>query len=408
MPIYWMLAHGRGTPVEASFLRAIDSIEASEWNRLAGTDYPFLRHEFLAALERTGCASAQSGWLPRHVVLRDDDGRLCGLAPLYLKSHSMGEYVFDWAWAGFWEQHGQAYYPKFLTAVPFSPCSGPRLVADPALPAESRTEIADSLAAVITGVAEQNDVSSWHILFPDPATADACRSRGLLTRHGWQYHWFNHDYADMDAFLASLTSKRRKNIRRELRLVREQGIEFEVLEAEDITPEHWRMFYGFYHATYMKRGQVGYLNLDFFLELSRTMPEHLVLILARRGREPAGAALCLRSATTLYGRYWGCIEDVDCLHFATCYYEGIRYCIQRGLQRFDPGVQGEHKIARGFLPVATESFHWIADPAFRPPLERFLEEESRMVDAVRDRLAAHSPYRQAEEPGSSPTSPSPA
>lgn len=382
--------------LELHFLDNIDAIAAQDWNRIAGTSQPFLRHEFLSALEATGCADAETGWLPRHAVLKDTHDRLIGLVPLYIKSHSMGEYVFDWAWADFWQRNGRAYYPKFLTAIPFSPCNGPRLCVDPELSAQEAQAVRQALIDGVITAAQRQGVSGWHVLFGDEHAASACREKGLLERRAWRYQWQNQGYADFDGFLAALTSKRRKTIRRELRQVAEQGIEFEQIEGERIRPQHWDQFYRFYHATYLKHGRFGYLTRKFFEQIARTLPEHLLLVMARENGQPIGAAFFLRSEDTLYGRYWGCIEERECMHFAACYYQGIDYCIRRGLQYFDPGTQGEHKIPRGFLPLPSPSFHWIADEPFIAPLRHFLDEEAILVDQVTKDLAQRSPFRTPE------------
>ncbi len=367
-----------------------DEIDAAGWNRLFGRDHPFTRHEFLAALEQSGSASAGTGWQPLHLTLREDDGALLAAMPLYLKSHSMGEYVFDWAWADFWQRNGRSYFPKLLTAIPFTPCVGPRIGC---LREADRPAVTASFFAAVRQLAAEHRFSSWHLLFP--AEAAATLPGGLLRRDGWRYQWTNAGYRDFGEFLASLSSKKRKNIRQEQRRLAEAGITFETLEAEAIRPEHWSHFYRLYQSTYLRHGQFGYLEADFFTRLAETMPEHLVLVRALRAGACIGAALYLRSADTLYGRYWGCSDPLPGLHFATCYYQGIDYCIRRGLKTCDPGVQGEHKIARGFLPVRTHSWHWLADPELGRAVGHFLEQERDAVDAITEDLGRRSPYRQS-------------
>ncbi len=381
--------------MEIRFHHSITEIPGSEWNRLFGCDHPFTRHEFLAALESSGSACAATGWQPAHLSVRDAGGSLRAAMPLYLKSHSSGEYVFDWSWADFWQRQGRSYYPKLLTAIPFTPCSGARL-GHPELPDRERTELFMLVNAAVRELAAQHRLSSWHVLFPSEPEP-LFEAAGFLRRDGWRYLWNNKGYGHFDDFLAALSSKKRKNIRQELRGLEVAGIRFDVLEAEAISTEHWDHFYRLYQATYLRHGQLGYLEPGFFQSLSESMCEHLVMVRALRDEQCIGAALCLRSATTLYGRYWGCTEAVPGLHFATCYYQGIAYCIQRGLQVFDPGVQGEHKIARGFLPAITHSWHWIADPELGRAVQIFLQQESEAVGELTGQLAQRTPFRRNPE-----------
>ncbi len=377
------------TTVQVHVHQSFEEIDPAGWNRLFGRDHPFTRHEFLSALERSGSADKNTGWQALHLVLRDETGAMRAAMPLYLKSHSMGEYVFDWAWADFWQRSGGSYYPKLLTAVPFTPCVGPRIGC---LEETDRAMATAAFARAAQELAQTHRLSSWHLLFAD--TPPDIQQPRLLQRDGWRYQWQNAGYADFDAFLASLSSKKRKNIRQELRRLQEAGVSFRTLEAEDIRPEHWDHFYRLYQSTYLRHGQVGYLQPEFFSRLAASMPEHLVLIQAVRGEACIGAALYLRSADTLFGRYWGCSEPLPGLHFATCYYQGIEYCIRRGLQVCDPGVQGEHKIARGFLPVRTHSWHWLAAPELARAVGVFLDQERDAVEGITEQLAQRSPYRQ--------------
>ena len=349
-------------PLRLRFLRSLADLNASTWNSLAGPDYPFLRHEFLLALENSGCTTSQTGWQPYHLLLETIEGEAVGCLPLYLKGNSMGEYVFDWSWADAYARHGLDYYPKLLSAIPFTPCAGPRLCLDPAI------KLHDAVPQVVAGLrakAMELGISGWHLLFPDLAQKEAFSGSSLLLRTGCQYQWFNDDYGNFDDFLASMNSRKRKNLRKERARVAEQGIEFEQLEGRAITPEHWHVFFGFYRNTYYVRGRRPYLNEDFFQDLGRTMPDSLLLVLARRSSTCVAGALYFKGSDTLYGRYWGSSADHQFLHFETCYYQGIDYCIRHGIKRIDSGAQGEHKIQRGFRPVPTWSLHWIADPRFR-------------------------------------------
>ena len=380
--------------LEVRFLGSLQEIAGSDWNALAGRDYPFLRHEFLSLLENTGCCDRASGWQPCHATLYRD-GQLVALMPLYLKSHSYGEYVFDWSWAHAWQRSGLDYYPKLVTAVPFTPATGPRLCL---AEGEHSTRIWPLLVQAIEQFAGQHQASSWHVLFPSLGEGDALQRAGTALRFDSQYHWFNQGYRTFDDFLAACNSRKRKSLKRERRRVREQGIELRVLEGSAIEESHWECFYRFYLDTYVKRsGHGGYLNRDFFLGLGEAIPEHCVLVLAHQHQQAVAGALYFRSSDTLYGRYWGCARDLDCLHFEACYYQGIDYCIRNGLARFDPGAQGEHKIQRGFTPIKTCSNHWIADPRLREAVVDFTARERLQIEAYLKRAADYLPFRQEDQ-----------
>jgi predicted N-acyltransferase len=379
------------TAIEARLLHSLRHVDRDDWNAVAGGDYPFLRHEFLLALEESGCTTAESGWQPCHVTLRRA-GELIALMPLYLKSHSYGEYVFDWSWAEAWHRHGQDYYPKLLTAIPFTPATGPRLcVADD----ENRHEMTTALFAAVQKLAEDQGLSSWHVLFPTAEEAGQLETLGATTRVGSQFHWFNRGYGSFDDFLGEFNSRKRKSLKRERRRVREQGISLETLEGADVGEADWERFYRFYQMTYAKRsGHGGYLNREFFLQVGDNLPERCVMVVARLEGKPIAGSLCFRSENTLFGRYWGCVEELDCLHFEACYYQGIDYCIRNGLERFDPGAQGEHKIQRGFEPIRTRSSHWIADPGFARAIADFTRRESLHTDAYIDQASSYLPFRE--------------
>ncbi|MDI5934642.1 GNAT family N-acetyltransferase [Halomonas kalidii] len=368
-------------------LPAIEAVPPARWNALVGDDHPFLRHEFLHALEASGAVGPTTGWVPRHLTLWRGEA-LVGLMPHYHKHHSYGEYVFDWAWAEAWERAGGRYYPKGLSAIPFTPAPGPRLaLAEGVDPGEARAMLAPAW--------EASALSSWHLLFAEEREVEAWRLArpGLLVRHGVQFQWRDRGYGDFDGFLAALTSKRRKAIRRERRLVADQGLTLHRLEGGEIDADAMAHFFRCYEITYLERGRHGYLNLDFFERLRRTLPEALVLIQARLGGRPVAAALCLQGARTLYGRYWGSEVMADCLHFEACYYQGIEHCLAKGLTTFDPGTQGEHKLARGFAPRRLRSLHHIADPGLRAAIARFCAEERVHVDAYRRAAEQALPFR---------------
>lgn len=371
------------------YLSSVDEIDASSWDRLAGCDYPFLRHDFLAALEHSGSVGGKTGWQPYHLTAYEND-ELVAVMPLYIKTHSYGEYVFDWAWAEAYQRYGVSYYPKLLTAIPFTPAGGPRLCT---LPETDKKALIHAIVDDIQSKTACGQYSSWHLLFPLENELAAWEKTTLRIRTGCQFHWFNRGYDHFDDFLATFVSRKRKTIKRERRRVAEQGIVLTRLSGDQISEQHIRDFFIFYQATYLKRGQQGYLTLDFFLRLLKKLASHLLLIVAEKEGEPVASALCLQDSTALYGRYWGCLEEYECLHFEACFYQGIEYCIERGLQRFDPGAQGEHKILRGFEPVKTWSLHWIEHEAFREAVDRFLSQEKLGISEYQTQAAQMLPFK---------------
>lgn len=363
---------------------ALADIPAAQWNALAG-DHPAVRHEYLNALETTGCVGPGTGWQPNHILMYRNKV-LAGAMPLYLKSHSRGEYVFDHAWAHAYQRHGVPYYPKLLCAIPFTPVPGPRLLAR-----TSQDKIRLLKAAI--AVAENNNISSLHILFPHDADLSAMNDSALMIRSNVQFHWNNASYASMNDFLAAMNQKNRKKIRQSRRKLHDEGIEFRWLEGNDIDDDTLDFFYRCYHQTYIEHGNLPYLKPEFFYQLRDTLPGQLMIVLAQRGRQAIASALNLRSATHLYGRYWGSMQFLSGLHFETCYMQGIEYCIARGLDRFEGGAQGEHKLARGLMPVQTHSAHWISDPMYAQAIDSFLQHEQAMVSNYVDELESHSPFR---------------
>lgn len=370
-------------------------VPADEWNALLARDAqptPFLRHEFLDALHVARCAVDDTGWSPHFVTLTDErTGRLAAAAPVYAKQHSYGEYVFDWAWADAYQRNDLPYYPKLLCAVPFTPVQGTRLLA-------ADDDARRRLAATLLAFAEQSDVSSLHVLFPTGDEAALLESMGMMLREGVQFHWINDGYRHFDDFLGTLEQKKRKNIRAERRKVHDAGVTFRRLTGDQITDADWRFFSRCYRQTYREHYSSPYLNLDFFRTIGATMPENLLLVIAEAGGQPIASALAVyrrgeNGGGTLYGRYWGAVEHVPCLHFETAYYQLLEFCIEAGLDTFEGGAQGEHKLARGFLPTVTHSAHWLAHPAFSDAVARFLERETEHIHAYVDELREHDPFR---------------
>ncbi len=375
-----------------SFVESIDEIGATTWNDLASTENPFTRFEFLHALERTGCTNRQTGWQPHHVLVYSDDTSKTPLAvmPLYLKTNSWGEYVFDWSWANAYKSHGFQYYPKFVTAVPFTPSPGQRIFTRDA---SSQSKILKLIADKIKEKAEFIGASSWHVLFPYEQEHQLLSELDIQPRIATQFHWHNKAYESFDDFLIKLTSRKRKSIRKERKHVSEQGITFRRTEGADISEQQWADFFLVYQSTYMMRGMQGYLELEFFLAIAEIMPEQLVMINAVQDNRDIAAALFFKNDTTLFGRYWGSRRDHQFLHFETCYYQGQEYAIEHQLKSFDSGAQGEHKIQRGFEPIITHSNHWIANQAFTEAITNFLNEERAHIKHYQEEAASLLPYK---------------
>lgn len=373
------------------FISSLDQVSAELWDSLTPNDYPFLRHAFLLGLEHTGCTTSDSGWQPCHLILRRGDDAVAVL-PLYLKSHSYGEYVFDWSWADAWRSNGLSYYPKLVSAIPFTPATGPRLCNSATLDEHETWEMA---LEAIKQFAGRQEISSWHLLFPTQAISDALLQGGIHQRIGTQFHWFNKDYEDFDDFLASFNSRKRKALKKERRRVAEQGLELRTLVGGEIGPQEWEQFHHFYQLTYAKRsGHGGYLSREFFTEVASRLEDQVIMVLAYHEGSAVAGALYFRGGNTLYGRYWGCAQEFDYLHFEACYYQGIEFCIANGLQRFDPGAQGEHKIQRGFEPIPTYSNHWIAHSQLCEAVGDFTRREKAHSDAYRREASTLLPFRQ--------------
>lgn len=360
---------------------------------LAGTVNPFVSHEFLSGLERCRCLEGH-GWQPQHLVVHEGP-RLVGALPLYLKDNSYGEFVFDWSWADAYERAGGNYYPKFVSAIPFAPVRGPRYLIDNCC--RDAGAVRKLLLDNVIETVHRMGISSFHCLFPEQLDADFMQEHQLLRRTGIQYHWHNRDYRDFDDFLDTLTSKKRKQIRRERRQVRDNNIEIEVLQGQDISADQWSAFYEFYCSTFYRRWGAPRMTYDFFVSLSKVLPKQTLLILARRDNLYVAGAFAMLGRDTLYGRHWGCSADYPFLHFELCYYQTIEYCIRHGMRTVDAGVQGEHKLSRGFEPQATWSCHWIRHQGFRHAVRDFIDRELPAVDAYIRELNNHLPYKETTD-----------
>lgn len=383
--------------LEARFHHSIDEIASSAWDALRPDDNPFLSHAFLAGLERTGCIRPEWGWQPQHLGLYQD-GALVAAAPLYLKGNSHGEFVFDWSWASAWERAGGDYYPKLLNAVPYSPITGPRLLVgtDLAQAPALRRRLVESMQHH----AQRLQLSSVHANFLDEADLAAFDDT-WLARSDVQFHWHNRGYTDFDAFLAALNHKKRKNVRHERKHVATSGLRIGMAGGDELDDRLWQQVHALYASTFDMKGNHAALTEEFFHYLRTEFGQAVQLALAWQGDDIVAMALMLRSAATLYGRYWGARVDIPDLHFELCYYQGIEYAIAHGLERFEPGAQGEHKLARGFLPVRTHSRHYLVHEGFRAAVKRALAQEGEGVDAYAEELLDHSPYakdRPCEKP----------
>lgn len=379
------------------FVPSIAAVDAAQWDACANPDpsafNPFVSHAFLKALEDSNAVGRASGWIPRHLILEDETGTIAAAAPAYVKSHSQGEYVFDHGWAEAYEQAGGHYYPKLQIAVPFTPVPGPRLLVKPGPRANADEQL---LATAAIELARQGGLSSVHLTFLSAETAERLRALGFLTRTGQQFHWQNRDYTSFDDFLASLASRKRKAIRKERQTAVAPGIEIEHITGSDITNAHWDAMFDFYMDTGNRKWGRPYLNRASFSELGRTMPESCLLVLAKRDGRYIAGALNLIGGDCLYGRYWGATEQHPALHFEICYYQAIDFAISRKLARVEAGAQGEHKLARGYLPVETYSAHWLSDPGLHRAVERFLKRERALITQYSADLTDLGPYRKDE------------
>jgi predicted N-acyltransferase len=374
--------------MQLRILNSLAEVPRAAWDRLAGRN-PFLRWDYLEALERSGAVSAATGWHPRHLLL-EREGEPQAALPLYLKDHSWGEFVFDFAWADAYRQAGLDYYPKLLAAVPFTPVPGPRLLCAAGVDA---AEAAGRLLQGARGLAGELAASSLHLLLPDDTQLEALRADGLSLRQDCQFHWFDEGYGDFEGFLGALTAEKRKKFRRERRRVREAGISFEWLRGEEISAVLLDEIYDFYASSFLRRGMDPYFPPAFWALLLERMPESIRVVLARKDGAAVAAAIFFVGGDVLYGRYWGCLQDYHSLHFETCFYQGIELALAEGCHRFEPGAQGEHKLRRGFRPVPTWSAHWLAHPAFARAIDAWLARERQHVAAYIQAAAQHLPFR---------------
>ena len=366
--------------MKISFNSSIEEISKKEWDSLVNVvDYPFLKHDFLKLLENTSCVGAETGWIPLHISISRND-ELIAAMPLYLKSHSQGEFVFDHSWANAFYQHGLDYYPKLVSSIPHTPASGPRFLLKDG---ENQKELFSLMKEGVKSIAKKNNISSWHILFPEEREINFYENSNLSIRKNAQFVWFNQNFKSFEDYLDSFRARHRKNVKKERSKIKKQDLIIETFSEEEINYDLLDKFYKFYLSTNIKRsGFSGYLTKQFFLNFPSNLFKNLVIVLAKKesNNEMVGGSLFFKDDKNLYGRYWGCIEEFDCLHFECCYYQGIEYCIKNKLKRFDPGVQGEHKIKRGFSPTETYSAHWIADDRFREAIDDFVVKEERHIN----------------------------
>lgn len=397
---------GEDSVIDGGFVcrahETMGGITPQHWDACAGGDNPFVSHAFLKALEDSGSVRPETGWMPHHLVLENGAGEIAACAPLYVKSHSHGEYVFDFSWADAYQRAGGRYYPKLLCAVPFTPATGPRLLLRP----DTLTpDPGAALARAMIAVAEKTGVSSLHVTFPTESQSRLLESAGFMTRMGYQYMWHNRGYGDFEDFLGDLTSRKRKAVRRERREAMADGLEVEVLTGTHITESHWDVFYRFYLNTIEDKFAHAYLTRDFFSQLGAAMAERVVLVMARQGGDYVAGALNLRGGDTLYGRYWGCDESWGCdtmhkfLHFELCYYRAIDFAIAHGLMRVEAGAQGRHKISRGYLPHPTWSAHWFGSHGFAVAVSESVSAERAAVEEDMKTLMGRSPFSAAVRSG---------
>jgi len=372
----------------------IGDIAHAQWDACAGSDNPFLSHAFLNALEMSGTVAPETGWAPQHLTIEDGRGQVIACAPLYVKSHSYGEYVFDWSWADAFRRSGKTYYPKAQCAIPFTPVTGSRLLVRPDGDAPT---LRSALLGAMLEITKRQGCSSLHVTFPTAEEWQHMGQMGMMQRVGQQFHWENDGYATFADFLATLSSRRRKDIRKEREKAQSHGLDLQALTGASITPAHWRAFHRFYLNTVDRKWAHAYLNEEFFQRMGAAMADRVLLTWAERDGKPVAGALNLIGSDTLFGRNWGCAEDHPFLHFELCYYMAIDFAIERGLKRVEAGAQGEHKIQRGYLPSPTYSAHWIEDARFRDAIARFLDQERDMVAEGMAQLSEHSPYRHDPE-----------
>lgn len=382
----------------------LNKIDAQKWNQLIDDNNPFLRHEFLNGLEETGCVSPKHGWQPQHItVYSQDRSKLLGAMPCYIKDHSYGEYIFDWSWVNAYHRHGIEYYPKLSNAVPFTPATGPRILVLPSLDSSAldnqdinANTVINALVNQAIALTEEHGLSSCHSLFNTSQQADQFATHGFLQRHSTQFHWRNQNYQSFDEFLAGMSSKKRKNIKRERRRVLETGVQYRWLSGPDLNPEAAQKMHGFYSKTIAYYGAQSYLNQDFFHYIAQHFAQHTLFLFAEYDGKTIAGGLYFKSDNTLYGRYWGALANFHSVHFETCYYQAIDWCIKHGYQSFEAGAQGEHKLARGLEPTITYSSHWINHPEFRQAIGDFVTSEQAHINDYQAAMQQHTPFKKTE------------
>jgi len=375
--------------LSAKCIQSLNEVSPDEWNHLVNDENPFLTHEFLSGLENHDCLKSHN-WYPVHIVIYESN-KLIGALPLYSKTDSYGEFVFDWAWADAYQQSGKRYYPKLVSAIPFTPVCGQRILVDPAV--SKKRFVQNYIINAALTLLSDNELSGMHCLFHTKDESIVYSQNEFLTRTGCQYHWFNEDYTNFDDFLGALNSKKRKQIKRERRSIRDAGIKIEVLQGDDIREKQWEIFYQFYCSTFYRKWGEPRLTLEFFKSLSSLLPDSTVLFLAKYKGDYIAGSYAMCSSHTLFGRHWGCKEKIPYLHFELCYYQTIEYCIKNGMMVLDAGAQGEYKISRGFKPVHTWSSHWIYDLQFRNAINDFLKQEQSYMENYIENIAMHSPIK---------------
>jgi predicted N-acyltransferase len=378
--------------VQISIHQGIGEIPAWQWNQLVKDRNPFVNHGFLLAMEQHHCVGEQLGWSPLHIGVYEE-GSLVAAMPLYKKTNSYGEFVFDHAWSDAWQRVGLSYYPKLVSAIPYTPATGQRLLCE----SGREKEFYPLLLKATLQLTESQNFSGLHILFPEAAEQAFLQHQDLISRHDCQYHWHNRKYDDFDDFLSRLTARKRKNIRRERQKALQSGVQLRCLDGHSASDQDWHDFTRFYNKTFAEKWGMATFNFGFFSQVARAIPDQVLLVLADHGSECIAGALMYRSDHTLYGRHWGSSTHIDSLHFEACYYQGIEYCIANRLQHFEPGAQGEHKIARGFEPSLTRSFHWLQEEQFRTPVTRYCEQEKAAVADYMAELGSVSAYRSEEQ-----------
>ena len=381
--------------ITCEFVNSMNQVKKQDWNCLVPTNYPFLRHEFLNALEQSQCASINTGWMPQHIVIRNSEcGSLLGAAPLYLKNHSWGEYIFDWDWANGYKRHGLRYYPKLVSQTPFTPISAPKLLAN-----SNCGQIRQTLIDNVQSFADQHHLSSVHWLFLTEQDADTLQNTGLIARESTiEYVWNNVGYHSMDEFLNTLSSRKRKKIKRERKSVDSQGLVVEPVQGADMNEAHWSLLDQIYQQTTDKYGAVQYLSSNFFRMIGDAMADNIVFFVASIGKKPVAGSFCLQGGGNFYGRYWGALQHFDCLHFEVCYYAAIEYCIKHRLNRYSAGIQGSHKLNRGFLPQLSQSAHFFRHPGFAKAVNEYISHESSDMKQYRKWLMQSAPYSKKNTP----------